>query len=112
MRAYRGSSENRSSALTGLEGRLSSEGWRESFPKAQTLALRYFIVPIDFSLDSSVDFVLSAESDAEFLQRYKDSFIENGNYKITYDQTTILLNSVRNGVSVGERLRAAFKAVI
>jgi hypothetical protein len=98
--------------LTGLEGRLSSEGWRESFPKAQTLALRYFIVPIDFSLDSSVDFVLSAESDAVFLQRYKDSFLENGYYNITYDQTTILLNSVRNGVSVGERLRAAFKAVI
>ena len=111
MRAYRGSRENRSLALTGVEGRLSSEGWRESFPKAQTLALRYFIVPTDFSLDT-VDFVLSAESDAEFLQRYKDSFIENGNYKITYVQTTILLKSVRNGVSVGERLRAAFKAVI
>jgi len=111
VRAYRGSRENRSLALTGVEGRLSSEGWRESFPKAQTLALRYFIVPTDFSLDT-VDFVLSAESDAEFLQRYKDSFIENGNYKITYVQTTILLKSVRNGVSVGERLRAAFKAVI
>ena len=66
----------------------------------------------DFNLDSNVDFVLSAETDSEFLQRYKDSFIQNGNYKITYDQTTILLKSVRNGVSVGERLRSAFKAVI
>ena len=66
----------------------------------------------DFNLDSNVDFVLSAETDAEFLQRYNDSFIQNGNYKITYDQTTILLKSVRNGVSVGEQLRAAFKAVI
>lgn len=62
----------------------------------------------DFNLDAIVDFIFAAESDLEFVQRYLDSQFEK---RYTQEQQIAIHQSVRNGVSVGSRLRDTLLSV-
>ena len=62
----------------------------------------------DFNLYAIVDFIFAAESDLEFVQRYLDSNYEK---RYTQEQQIAIHQSVRNGVSVGSRLRDTLLSV-
>ena len=60
-----------------------------------------------FDIDATVDYLFASETDAEFLKRFKDSFIQKGEYKIPEEQIVAVHKSERGGVSVARRVREA-----